>query len=29
MLVNFIDRGNRHTWRKPATCHKSETNFIT
>ena len=25
----FIDGGNRSTWRKPLTCRKSLTNFIT
>jgi hypothetical protein len=24
----FIGGGNRSTWRKPPTCHKSLTNFI-
>jgi len=28
MVVSFIGRGNRRTWRKPPTCHKSLTNFI-
>jgi len=23
MTVSFIDEGNRSTWRKPPTCHKS------
>jgi len=27
MVVSFIGRGNRRTWRKPPTCHKSLTNF--
>jgi len=27
--VRFIGRGNRSTWKKPATCGKSLTNFIT
>ena len=29
MAVNFIGGGNRSTLRKPPTCHKSLTNFIT
>jgi hypothetical protein len=29
VAVTFIDGGNRSTWRKPPTCHKSLTNFIT
>jgi hypothetical protein len=29
MYVSFICRGNRSTRRKPLTCHKSLTNFIT
>jgi len=29
MAVSFIGRGNRSTWRKPLTCRKSLTNFIT
>ena len=29
MAVSFIDGGNRSTPRKPPTCHKSLTNFIT
>jgi hypothetical protein len=28
-VVSFIGRGNRSTQRKPLTCHKSLTNFIT
>jgi len=27
--VSFIDGGNRSTHRKPQTCRKSLTNFIT
>ena len=27
--VSFIGGGNRSTWRKPPTCRKSLTNFIT
>jgi hypothetical protein len=27
--VSFIGGGNRSTQRKPQTCHKSLTNFIT
>ena len=27
--VSFIGGGNRITWRKPPTCHKSLTNFLT
>jgi len=27
--VSFIGGGNQSTWRKPPTCHKSLTNFIT
>ena len=27
--VSFIGGGNRSTWRKPQTCRKSLTNFIT
>jgi hypothetical protein len=27
--VSFIGGGNWSTWRKPPTCHKSLTNFIT
>jgi hypothetical protein len=26
---HFIGGGNRSTWRKPQTCYKSATNFIT
>jgi len=26
---SVIDGGNRSTWRKPPTYHKSLTNFIT
>ena len=29
MAVSFIGGGNRRTWRKPLTCRKSLTNFIT
>jgi hypothetical protein len=29
VAVSFIGRGNRSTRRKPPTCHKSLTNFIT
>ena len=29
VAVSFIDGGNRSTWRKPPTCHKSLINFIT
>ena len=29
VAVSFIGGGNRCTWRKPPTCHKSLTNFIT
>ena len=29
MAVSFIGGGNRNTKRKPLTCHKSLTNFIT
>jgi len=29
MVVSFIGGGNRSTQRKPPTCHKSQTNFIT
>jgi hypothetical protein len=29
VAVSFIDGGNRSTQRKPPTCHKSLTNFIT
>ena len=29
ILVSFIGGGNRHTRRKPLTCQKSLTNFIT
>ena len=28
VVVSFIGEGNRSTWRKPPTCHKSLTNFI-
>jgi hypothetical protein len=28
-VVSFTDGGNRSTRRKPPTCHKSQTNFIT
>jgi hypothetical protein len=28
-VVSFIGGGNRSTWRKPPTCRKSLTNFIT
>jgi len=29
VAVSFIGGGNRSTRRKPSTCHKSLTNFIT
>jgi len=29
VVVNFISRGSRSTRRKPPTCRKSLTNFIT
>jgi hypothetical protein len=29
VAVSFIGGGNRSTRRKPQTCHKSLTNFIT
>jgi len=29
MAVSFIGEGNRNTRRKPLTCRKSLTNFIT
>ena len=29
VAVSFIGGENRSTWRKPLTCHKSLTNFIT
>ena len=29
VAVSFIGGGNRNTQRKPPTCHKSLTNFIT
>jgi len=29
VAVNFIGGGNWSTQRKPSTCHKSLTNFIT
>jgi len=29
VAVSFIDGGNRRTRRKPLTCRKSLTNFIT
>ena len=29
VVVSFIDRGNRRSQRKPPTCRKSLTNFIT
>jgi hypothetical protein len=29
VAVSFIGGGNQSTWRKPLTCHKSLTNFIT
>jgi len=29
MVVSFIGGGNRSTQRKPVTCCKSQTNFIT
>jgi len=29
VVVSFIDVGNQRTQRKPLTCHKSLTNFIT
>ena len=29
ILVIIMVAGNRRTWRKPPTCHKSLTNFIT
>jgi hypothetical protein len=28
VAVSFIGGGNRSTWRKPTTCHKSLPNFI-
>ena len=28
-VVSFIGGGNRNTWRKPPTCRKSLTSFIT
>jgi hypothetical protein len=27
--ASFIAGGNWSTWRKPQTCHKSLTNFVT
>jgi hypothetical protein len=29
MTISFIGGGNQSTQRKPPTCHKSLTNFIT
>jgi len=29
VAVSFIGGGNRRTRRKPRTCHKSLTNFIS
>jgi len=29
MAASFIGGGNRSNWRKPTTCQKSLTNFIT
>ena len=29
MMVSFIGGGNRSNHRKPLTCHKSLSNFIT
>jgi len=29
VAVSFIGGGNRRTQKKPPTCHKSPTNFIT
>ena len=29
VVVSFIGGGNQSTWRKPPTCRKSLTNFIT
>jgi len=29
VAVSFIGGGNWITWRKPSTCRKSLTNFIT
>jgi len=29
MAVSFIGEGNRSTWRKPPTCCKLLTDFIT
>jgi hypothetical protein len=29
VAVRFIGGGNRSTWRKPSTCRKLLTNFIT
>jgi len=29
VVVSFIGGGNQSTERKPPTCHKSLTNFIT
>ena len=29
VAVRFVGGGNRSTWRKPPTCRKSLTNFIT
>jgi hypothetical protein len=29
VVVSFIGGGNRSTWRKPPTCRKSLSNFIT
>jgi hypothetical protein len=29
VAISFIVGGNRSTWRKPQTCRKSLTNFIT
>ena len=29
VAVSFIGGGNWRTWRKPLTCHKSMTSFIT
>ena len=29
VAASFIGKGNQSTWRKPQTCHKLLTNFIT
>jgi len=29
VAISFIEGGNRSTRRKPSTCHKALTNFIT